>query len=121
MTLTSLLLTLLTLLLSFTLLSAGQAKLTSALTPHLHDPDPPESNIELYIPFSPSTRRKLRGILDVVCGMMLLWRGTRRFGAGVAAGLLVWSTVGRLVEGREGSWGKVVVMAGACGGVVVFG
>ena len=90
---TSLLSLLSALFLAFTVLSSGQAKLTSRYTPEAHfkqtAKDSEESPIELYIPFEPSTRRIIHGIVNVLCGILLLLPSTRAVGAAMAFGLLL--------------------------------
>lgn len=87
--------------LAFTVLSAGQAKLTSRITPdkyesHVANESEQHSGNSL---FSPATRRKIHGWVNVLCGVMLLWPSRRRAGAAVSTILLFMSVVQRLRTG----------------------
>jgi len=105
MSLSSFLSLLSALILSFTVLSAGQAKITNLITPSIHQTqiskDTKSSSLELYLPFSPATRRKLRGVADIICGILLLWPSARTTGAATSFLLLVVSAVGRIADGMS--------------------
>ena len=93
------------LILAFTVLSAGQAKLTGRITPEIHEEqlakDTESSSFKLYLPFSPAFRRKLRGVLDVICGILLLWPSSRRAGGVLSFLLLLVGSVFRIKDGKS--------------------
>ena len=100
------------LILSFTVLSAGIARLGSPITPE-------QIAQERNAPFiSASTRRELVGVLDILCGIMLLVPRSRKLGAAVAFGLLVVGLISRVREGK--SLGKTLICMGLCVIVSLF-
>ena len=105
MSLQSLISFFISLILAFTVLSAGQAKLTGRITPEIHEDqvakDTEESSLELYLPFSPAARRKLRGVLDVIWGILLLWPSSRRVGVALSFFLLLVGSVFRIKDGKS--------------------
>lgn len=105
MSLSSLLSLLSALFLAFTVLSAGQAKLTSRLTPEIHDSQVAQESEtrsnESRIPIPPATRRKIHGWVNILCGILLLWPSRRKIGAAAAAVLLSWGLVTRLRNGMS--------------------
>lgn len=113
------------LLLSFTLLSAGVSRLASPITPEqvAHERATSSSS-------TTTTRLTLReavGVLDILCGVLLLVPGrSRRLGGAVALVLLGLGFVARVRrEGKEGKGvgvgGKEVVCGGLCVIVVLWG
>ena len=87
------------LILAFTVLSAGQAKLTSRITPSIYESQVAQDSVstphDAWIPISPATRRRIHGVINVVCGVLLLWPSRRRVGAAAAFVLLSWGLVSR--------------------------
>lgn len=105
MSLSSILSFLSAIILAFTVLSAGQAKLTSQITPAIYESQVAEdcatSPNDLWIPVAPATRRKIHGVINVVCGILLLWPSWRTIGAAAAFVLLSWGLVSRLRAGKS--------------------
>jgi hypothetical protein len=105
MSLSSILSLLSALILAFTVLSAGQAKLTSRITPDIYEnqvaQDSKPSPHESWIPISPAMRRKIHGVMNVVCGILLLWPSWRKSGGAAAFVLLCWGLVSRLRDGKS--------------------
>jgi len=105
MSLSSILSVLSAIILAFTVLSAGQAKLTSQITPEIHEiqvaKDSETSPHESRIPIPPATRRKIHGVINVVCGILLLWPSRRKIGAAAAFVLLSWGLVSRFRGGMS--------------------
>ncbi len=94
------------LILSFTVLSAGVARLNSPITS--------EQIVQERSASSPnsSSLRELVGVLDMVCGIMLLVPLSRRLGAAIAFVLLVLGLVSRVRGGKP--VGKALVCMGLC-------
>ena len=101
------------LILSFTVLSAGVGRLNSPITPEQIVQDRNTSSSTSSI-----TRRELVGVLDILCGLMLLVPGSRRLGGGMAFVLLLVGLISRVREGK--SVGKAVICMGLCVLVWVF-
>ena len=98
--------------LSFTVLSAGVARLNSQITPEQIVQERSASSI------NPSTLRELVGVLDILCGIMLLVPRSRRLGVAMAFVLLVLGLVARVKEGK--SVGKALICMGLCTIVWMF-
>lgn len=94
------------LILSFTVLSAGVARLSSPITPEQI------ARERSTLSANASTLRELVGALDVVCGVLLLVPRSRRGGAAVALALLVVGLVSRVRDGK--SVGKGLMCMGLC-------
>lgn len=94
------------LILSFTVLQAGVARLSSPITPEQIAQERSASFVNR------STLRELVGGLDVLCGIMLLVPRSRRAGAAVAFALLLVGLVSRVGEGK--SVGKALICMGLC-------
>lgn len=108
MSFTSLLSLISAFILSYTVLSAGVARLNLPITP---EQIVQERRSASSIPSS--SLRELVGILDVLCGMMLLVPRSRKLGAAVALVLLVLGLVARVREGK--AVGKSLICLGLCG------
>lgn len=94
------------LILSFTVLQAGVARLNSPITPEQIAQERSTSSI------NKSTLRELVGGLDILCGIILLVPRSRRAGTAVAFALLVVGLVSRVREGK--SVGKALICMGLC-------
>lgn len=112
--------------LSYTVLSAGISRLTSPITPEqiLQDRTNNKNNNNNNTSSSSSsttslTTREVVGILDLVCGGLLLVPRCRRVGGAVAFALLLAGLVARVREGREVGWVMGVGCMGLCVVVVV--
>ncbi len=100
------------LILSYTVLSAGVARLNSPITPEQIVQERSSSSVNSI------TLRELVGALDILCGILLLVPRSRRLGAGLALVLLIGGLVSRVREGR--SVRKAVMCMGMCGVVWMF-
>ena len=112
MSFTSILSLLSALFLSFTVLSAGIARLNSPITPEQIVQERRTASINA------STLRELVGVLDILCGVMLLVTRSRKVGAAVAFGLLLMGLVERVREGK--ALGKGLICMGLCIVVWIF-
>lgn len=113
MSLASILSFLSALVLSFTLLSAGVARLNSQITPEQIVQERSAASS-----MNPSTLRELVGGLDVLCAIMLLVPRSRRLGVAIALVLLVLGLVSRVKEGKP--VGKALICMGLCIIVWIF-
>ena len=122
MTLSSILSFISALILAFTVLSAGQAKLTSSITSEVHEKylrqETEKSSHESYIWISASTLRHVRGVADLICGALLLWPRYRHIGAAGAFALLLVGTVSKIRSGM--SMVPPLTMMGLCSIVWFF-
>lgn len=100
------------LILSFTVLSAGIAKVNSPITPEQIVQERNTSSV------NSSTLRELVGVLDILCGIMLLVPWSRRLGAMFACLLLAVGLVSRVREGK--AVGKTVICMALCVIVGIF-
>ena len=98
------------LILSFTVLQAGVARLNSPITPAQIAEERSASFV------NKSTLRELVGGLDVLCGITLLVPRSRRAAAVGAFALLLLGLVSRVREGKP--LGKALICIGLC--VVVW-
>lgn len=89
--------------LSFALLSAGQARLTSRITPEVHHKqiEREASDSPSFVPLSPSAFRKVLGVIDIACGILLIWPSYRRMGALVTFVLLFQGVFSRIRSGNS--------------------
>ena len=89
--------------LAFTVISAGQAKLTDRITEDIHAKylAKEKENASNYIPLSPASQRQIIGVLDIVCGLLLLVPSLRSTGAAVAFVLLSIGVPARLRSGMS--------------------
>ena len=101
------------LILSFTVLSAGFARLNSPITPEQIVLERKNSTTTSSI-----TQREFVGVLDILCGLVLLVPRSRRLGGGIAFVLLVVGVVSKVREGK--SVGKAVICMGLCALVWLF-
>lgn len=60
------------------------------------------------------TLREVVGVLDILCGIILLVPRSRRLGAALAFVLLIVGAVERMRQGREREVGKGVICMGLC-------
>jgi len=89
--------------LSFTVLSAGQAKLTDRITEDVHAKYLAKENetASKFIPLSPADQRQLVGVIDLVCGILLLVPSWRSIGAAAAFVLLAAGLASRVRRGES--------------------
>ena len=93
------------LLLSFRVLSAGYAKLTSQINDEVHEKyladDRHTTSSHSHLSLSPANFREIRGIVDIICGILLLLPSWKRLGAAMAFFLLSVGLVSRAREGQS--------------------
>ena len=89
--------------LSFTVLSAGQAKLTDRITEEIHAKylAKEKETAFRFVPLSPADQREVVGVLDLICGISLLVPSWKRFGAVLAFLLLATGIVPRYRRGES--------------------
>lgn len=94
-----------TLVLAFTVLASAQAKFTAHLTPEAYERQVAEGTIissaSSLLQVSLDTLRKIIGIVDIICGVLLLVPSTRSYGALLALALLTAGLVSRLRSGQS--------------------
>jgi len=95
--------TLCALILSFTVLSAGQAKFTDRITEEVHAKYLAKENetASRFIPLSPADQRQLVGVIDLVCGFLLLIPSWRSIGAAAAFLILATGVAPRVRRGES--------------------
>lgn len=103
MSLSSILVFLCSLILAFTVLSAGQAKLTGRITEEVHAKylAKEKETASKFIPLSPAEQRQLVGVIDIICGLLLLVPSWRSIGAAAAFALLAAGLVPRVRRGES--------------------
>lgn len=103
MSLSSIFALLCALVLSFTVLSAGQAKLTDRITEEVHAKylAKEKETASKFIPLSPSDQRQLVGVIDLICGFLLLVPSWRSIGAAMAFVLLAAGLAPRVRRGES--------------------
>ena len=115
------------LLLSFRVLSAGYAKLTYQTPPSqiadeirkkYSSEDKENDQSQSYFTPSPARIRDIRGVIEVVCGILLLLPACQRLGAAIAFSLLVIGLVSRIRSGQ--SIVSPLIMMTHCGLVWFF-
>ena len=94
------------LLLSYIVLSAGVARLNTPITPEQIARERGTSSANSV------SLRELVGVLDILCGVMLLVPRSRRWGAAVAFVLLLLGLVSRVREGKSSE--KALICMGLC-------
>ena len=97
------------LLLSYRVLSAGYAKLTYQTPPSQvaddirkkYSQDKEDDPSQSYLQPSPEWIRDIRGVIEIICGILLLLPSWRRLGAAIACSLLVIGLVSRIRYGQS--------------------
>jgi uncharacterized membrane protein YphA (DoxX/SURF4 family) len=81
------------LLLSFTVIRSGLGKFTSQVTDEVHErylvQKKKAKSAKSSISLSPEATKEVRGIIDLVCGVLLLVPSLRKIGAAIAFALLM--------------------------------
>lgn len=81
------------LVLSFTVIRSGLGKFTSQVTDEVHEKyivrEKKADSAKSFISISPEATKEVRGIIDFVCGVLLLVPSTRKIGAAIAFALLI--------------------------------
>ena len=110
------------LLLSYRVLSAGYAKITYQTPPSqvadeirkkYFNEDKEDDSSQSYFSPSPARIRDVRGVIELLCGILLLVPSWRRLGAMIAFSLLVLGLVSRIRSGR--SIAPPLIMMTHCG------
>ena len=103
-----------TLLLSLTVLRSGLGKLTSQVTNDVHErylaEDKGSTSKSARLALSKETVREARGVIDLICGILLLVPSWRIIGAALAFALLVVGLI-RCVKNGNSLVPSLVMMA----------